>query len=150
MGYPGTALRCIVPKKNTSQDWEGHKPATSALLLDVITTATTGSAKVSRADRVLFTACEFWASARNGSLLSQLSDDAVTQLRAAEAAFTVIGLKKAAGIVQRARMDMMKTSPPVPLQAVADNLEKELATLDEPVDQMIADFANNQALDRQS
>ncbi len=139
-----------MPKKNTSQDWEGHKPATSALLLDVITTATSGSAKVSRADRVLFTACEFWASARNGSLLSQLSDDAVTQLRAAEAAFTVIGLKKAAGIVQRARMDMMKTSPPVPLQAVADNLEKELATLDEPVDQMIADFANNQALDRQS
>ena len=139
-----------MPKKNTSQDWEGHKPATSALLLDVITTATTGSAKVSRADRVLFTACEFWASARNGSLLSQLSDDPVTQLRAAEAAFTVIGLKKAAGIVQRARMDMMKTSPPVPLEAVTNSLERELATLDEPVDQMIADFANNQALDRQS
>jgi hypothetical protein len=139
-----------VPKKNTSQDWEGHKPVTSALLLDVITTAATGSAKVSRADRVLFTACEFWASARNSSLLSQLSDDPVTQLRAAEAAFTVIGLKKAAGIVQRARMDMMKTSPPVPLEAVTNSLEKELATLDEPVDQMIADFANNQALDRQS
>ena len=139
-----------MPKKNTSQDWEGHKPATSALLLDVITTATTGSAKVSRADRVLFTACEFWASARNSSLLSQLSDDPVTQLRAAEAAFTVIGLKRAAGIVQRARMDMMKTSPPVPLEAVTNSLEKELATLDEPVDQMIADFANNQALDRQS
>ena len=139
-----------MPKKNTSQDWEGHKPATSALLLDVITTATTGSAKVSRADRVLFTACEFWASARNGSLLSQLSDDPVTQLRAAEAAFTVIGLKKAAGIVQRARMDMMKTAPPVPLEAVTNSLERELATLDEPVDQMIADFANNQALDRQS
>ena len=139
-----------MPKKNESQDWEGHKPATSALLLDVITTAATGSAKVSRADRVLFTACEFWASARNGSLLSQLSEDPVTQLRAAEAAFTVIGLKKAAGIVQRARMDMMKTSPPVPLEAVTNNLERELAALDEPVDQMIADFANNQALDRQS
>ena len=139
-----------MPKKNASPGWEGHKPATSALLLDVITTATTGSAKVSRADRVLFTACEFWASARNGSLLSQLSEDPVTQLRAAEAAFTVIGLRTAAGIVQRARMDMMKTSPPVPLQAVANNLEKELAALEEPVDQMIADFANNQALDRQS
>jgi len=137
-----------VPKKNAGQNWEGHKPATSAVLLDVITTATTGSAKVSRADRVLFTACEFWASARNGSLLSQLSDDPVTQLRAAEAAFTVIGLKRAASIVQRGRMDMMKTSPPVPLQIVTENLERELATLDEPVDQMIADFANRQALDR--
>jgi hypothetical protein len=138
-----------LPKKNASQHWEGHKPATSALLLDVLTTAATGSAKVSRADRVLFTACEFWASARNGSLLGQLSDDPVTQLRAAEAAFTVIGLKQAAGIVQRARMDMMKTEPPVPLQVVTDMLERELATLDEPVDQMIADFANKQASDRQ-
>jgi hypothetical protein len=139
-----------VPKKDASPDWEGHKPATSAVLLDVITTATTGSAKVSRADRVLFTACEFWASARNGSLLSQLSADPVTQLRAAEAAFTVIGLKQAASIVQRGRMDMMRTSPPVPLKVVTDNLERELATLDEPVDQMIADFANREASDRQT
>lgn len=139
-----------MPKKNASEGWEGHKPATSALLLDVITTAATGSAKVTRADRVLFTACEFWASARNGSLMSQLSDDPVGQLRAAEAAFTVIGLKKAAGIVQRGRMDMMRTAPPVPLQAVTEALEKELASLDEPVDQMIADFADSQALGRQS
>jgi len=139
-----------VLKKNASQGWDGHKPATSAVLLDVITTAATGSAKVTRADRVLFTACEFWASARNGSLLSQLSDDPVNQLRAAEAAFTVIGLRNAAGIVQRGRMDMMRTNPPVPLQAVTETLEKELAMLDEPVDQMIADFADKQALDRLS
>ena len=139
-----------MPKKNASEHWAGHKPATSALLLDVITTAATGSAKVSRADRVLFTACEFWASARNGSLLVQLSEDPVTQLRAAEAAFTVIGLKAAAGIVQRGRLEMMKPSPPVPLQFVTDTLERELAALDEPVDQMIADFANKQASDRQS
>jgi hypothetical protein len=138
-----------LPKKNESRDWNGHKPATSAVLLDVITTAATGSAQVSRADRVLFTACEFWASARNGSLLGQLSDEPLTQLRAAEAAFTVIGLNKAAGIVQRGRMALMKTSPPVSLKLVADSIEGELATLDEPVDQMIADFANKQALDRQ-
>ncbi len=139
-----------MPKKNENRDWEGHKPATSALLLDVITTAATGSAKVSRADRVLFTACEFWASARNGSLLGQLSDSPVAQLRAAEAAFTVIGLKEAAAIVQRGRMEMMKTTPPVPLRVVTDSIEREMATLDEPVDQMIADFANRQASDRQS
>jgi hypothetical protein len=44
----------------------------------------------------------------------------------------------------------MKTSPPVPLQVVTENLEIELAALDEPVDQMIADFANKQASDRQT
>ncbi|MEA3106038.1 MAG: hypothetical protein QOI88_643 [Gammaproteobacteria bacterium] len=138
-----------MPKKNESRDWSGHKPATSAVLLDVITTAATGSAQVSRADRVLFTACEFWASARNSSLLGQLSEEPMTQLRAAEAAFTVIGLRRAADIVQRGRMALMKTSPPVALKVVADSIERELATLDEPVDQMIADFANKQALNRQ-
>jgi len=45
---------------------------------------------------------------------------------------------------------MMKTSPPVPLKVVTDSIERELATLDEPVDQMIADFANTQASDRQT
>src|SRR3984893_9694976 len=137
-------------KRTQARVGRGTSPATTALWRDEIPRGPTGSAKVSRADRVLFTACEFWASARNGSLLGQLSDDPVTQLRAAEAAFTVIGLTKAAGIVQRGRLEMMKTSPPVPLQVVTDNLEKELAALDEPVDQMIADFANKQASDRQT
>ena len=133
---------------NTSPDWAGHQPATSALLLNVITTATTGSAKVSRSDRVLFTACEFWASARNGSLLAQLSEDALTQMRAAEAAFTVIGLKKAAAIVHRARLTMTVNDPPVPLPEIVAGMEKALANIDEPVDQMIADFAHDQASER--
>ncbi len=62
-------------------DWEGHKPSTSAALLEVITTAATGSARVCRDDRILFTACEFWASARNKTLLQQLSEDAISQLQ---------------------------------------------------------------------
>jgi hypothetical protein len=142
-------LRCQLAKKNVIPDWEGHKPTTSAALLDVITTATTGSAKVSRSDRVLFTACEFWASARNGNLLAQLSEDPVTQLRAAEAAFTVIGLTKSAGVVQQGRLTMMKSEPPPSLPLVIDSIEKALADIDEPVDQMIADFADNQAMERQ-
>lgn len=119
------------------------------MLLDVITTAATGSAKVSRSDRVLFTACEFWASARNGSLLAQLNDDALTQLRAAEASFTVIGLTQAASILRRGRM-ALSVDTPAPLPEVVNIIEKSLARIDEPVDQMIADFANQQALERQT
>ncbi len=137
-----------MPRKESIPDWEGHKPTTSAVLLDVITTATTGSAKVSRADRVLFTACEFWASARNRTLLDQLSDDPETQLRAAEAAFTVIGLKKAAQILQRGRMSLLLDEP-VPLPKVVEIIEKSLAVIDEPVDQMIAEFADRQAVGRE-
>jgi hypothetical protein len=134
--------------KDTTADWEGHQPATSARLLDVMTTATIGSTKVSRSEKALFTACEFWASARNRTLLGQLSDDAITQLRAAEASFTVIGLTQVAGVLRRARVDLTETDPPPALPDVVENIEKCLADSGEPVDQVLADFANELARER--
>jgi hypothetical protein len=135
-----------LPERDKTPNWEGHKPATSAELLNVITTAATGSARLSQSDRVLFTVCEFWASARNRTLLAQLADDAVSQLRAAEIAFTVIGLSKAASIVRRARLDLTESDAPVPSQIV-ENMENALADNDEPVDQVIADFARQRGLE---
>jgi hypothetical protein len=137
-----------MPSKDTAGNWEGHQPATSARLLDVMTTATTGSAKVSRSEKVLFTACEFWASARNHNLLGQLAEDATTQLRAAEASFTVIGLTEVAGVIRRARVDLADTDPPPALRNVVENIEKCLADSTEPVDQALADYASELARDR--
>jgi hypothetical protein len=131
-------------------DWSGHERDTSAMLLDVLTTATTGSAKISRANRVLFTACEFWAAARNGSLMGQLRGNPLTQLRAAEAAFTVIGLTKAPSVLHHGRRALTESDPPVSLQSVVEFIETSLAELDEPVDRMIAAYAAQQALDRQN
>ena len=113
-----------------------------------MTTATTGSAKLSRSDRVLFTVCEFWASARNRTLLAQLADDPVSQLRAAEIAFTVVGLSNAARIVHRARLDLIEPNAPVPLTQIVENMENALADNDESVDQVLADFADQQARGR--
>jgi hypothetical protein len=134
-----------LPDSDKPPNWEGHKPATSAELLNVMTTATTGSAKLSRADRVLFTVCEFWASARNRTLLAQLADDPVSHLRAAEIAFTAIGLSNAGSIVRRARMDLAESNPPIPVAQIVENMENALADNCEPVDQVIADFADQQA-----
>jgi hypothetical protein len=131
-------------ERDKTPNWEGHKPATSAELLIVMTTATTGSAKLSRSDRVLFTVCEFWASARNGTLLTQLADDAVNQLRAAEIAFTAMGLSNAASIVHRARLDLTESNAPVPSAQIIENMENALVDNDESVDQVIADFADQQ------
>jgi hypothetical protein len=139
-----------MPRKDTTGNWEGHQPATSARLLDVMTTATSGSAKVSRSEKALFTACEFWASARNRSLLGQLSEDAMTQLRAAEASFTVIGLAQVASVLRRARVDLTETDPPPALRDVVENIEKCLGDSGEPVDQVLADFAGELARDRLS
>lgn len=136
--------------KNTPPDWEGHEPDTSARLLDVLITATTGAAKVSQADRVLFVACEFWAAARNHTLAEQLRHGAVPQLREAEEAFTVIGLANTAGYLRLGRLSLTEFDPPTPLQDVADNIEKWLADVDEPVDLKIAEFAKKQASARQN
>jgi hypothetical protein len=129
-------------------NWEGHKPATSAVLLDVITTATTGSAKLSLSDRVLFNACEFWASVRNHTLLGQLSEDADSQLQAAETSFTVIGLAKEANVVHCARLALAHPRHQTPLPQVVENIESTLANNEEYIDQMIAEFANKQSRNR--
>ena len=113
-----------------------------------MTTATSGSAKVSRSERALFTACEFWASARNRNLLGQLCEDALTQLRAAEASFTAIGLIEVAGVLGRVRAVLARTEPPATLRDVVENIEKSLAATGEPVDQALADFAGELACQR--
>ncbi|HEY0745338.1 MAG TPA: hypothetical protein VGD63_01455 [Steroidobacteraceae bacterium] len=129
--------------------WEGHKIDTSAALLDVITTAVTGSARPSHSDRILFTACEFWASARNCTLFDQLREDPLTQLETAEAAFTDIGLLGVATIVARGRRMLTEDPQPEFLSQVAKTIESSLAEIDEPVDQVIATYANQQARRRQ-
>lgn len=134
-------------ERDITPNWEGHKPATSAELLNVLITATTGSAKLSRADRILFTVCEFWASARNRTLLTQLADDAVSQLQAAEIAFAAIGLPNAGRIVRRARMDLTEFNAPA-LSQIVWNLEKALVDNYESVDEVIAGFADQQAQSR--
>jgi hypothetical protein len=137
-----------LPGRDKTPNWEGHKPATSAELLNVMTTATTGSAKLSQSDRVLFTVCEFWASARNGTLMTQLAEDAASQLRAAEIAFTVMGLANAARIVHRARLDLTEPNAREPLTQIVENMENALADNDESVDQVLANFADQQAWGR--
>jgi len=129
-------------------NWEGHKPATSAVLLDVITTATTGSAKLSLSDRVLFNACEFWASVRNNTLLGQLGEDADTQLQAAETSFTVIGLAKEAQAVHLARLALADAEHPAPLPEVVERIESALVDSEGYIDHVIAEYANKQSRER--
>jgi hypothetical protein len=129
-------------------NWEGHKPATRAVLLDVITTATSGSAKLSLSDRILFNACEFWASVRNHTLLCQLAADADSQLQAAETSFTMIGLAEQANVVRRARLTLTEPGSERLLPQVVEDIERVLADHEEYIDQTIAEFANRQSRDR--
>ena len=79
--------------------------------------------------------------------MAQLADDAASQLRAAEIAFTAIGLSKAASIVRRARLDLTESNAPVPSTQIVENMENALADSDELVDQVIADFARQRGVE---
>jgi hypothetical protein len=134
-------------KRDTAQIWEGHKPGTSSALFDLATTAASGRVKFSWSERALFTACEFWAAARNQSLGSHLSDDPREQLHAAEGSFEAMGLTRTATIIRRGRAKLVG-SRPVSSRQVAREIEIALASVDEPVDEVLENFANARAQEK--
>jgi hypothetical protein len=134
-------------KKDTRPPWEGHKPGTSSVLLDLATTAESGKVKFSWSERALFTACEFWAAARNHSLGSHLSDDPLEQLHAAEESFDAMGLSKTATIIRRGRVTLTGNNP-ASYRQVAKQIEMGLDALDEPVDEVLENFANTRAQEK--
>ena len=122
------------------RDWNGHEPATSDVLLDLLTTAHTGRTRFSIAQRALFTACEFWAATKNSALMEHLSDDTENKLQAAEQSFTLIGLKWTTVVIKRARLQLAVDTP-VSLQQIIEEMQSALSGTDEPVDAAIATFA---------
>ena len=122
-------------------DWKGHMPATTRALLVAMTRATATPLEVSEDDRILFTACEFWASARHRGLFHRLRNDAVAQLAAAETAFHVIGSQKVARVLREAQHTLTSHNPPVPFQDLCESMQVALAAIDESVDQLLAEFA---------
>lgn len=129
-------------------NWDGHKPATSEVLLDLMTSATTGRERFSRAQRALFTACEFWAATKNQALASLLNDDTDAQLHRAQESFTAIGLPKTAEVLRAGRLRLKLVDKRVAPSQVAEDIEKSLVDIDEPVDEVLAAFASQQAQDR--
>ena len=134
-------------KRDAALPWVGHKPGTTSVLLELATTAENGGVKFSWSERALFTACEFWAAARNHSLSSHLSDDPTDQLQSAEKSFEAMGLSKTATIIRRGRVKLEGIDTPSSRQ-VARQIEMDLAEFDEPVDEVLENFANTRAAKR--
>jgi hypothetical protein len=129
-------------------NWDGHKPVTSAALLALLTRARAGGESFSYAERMLCTASEFWTAARNRTLSQLLADDAESQLRAAEDAFTAMGVVGVTMVLRIGRINLTAVHPPVPFKQMAEFMEEALAHIDEPVDELIAVFAREWILDR--
>lgn len=123
--------------------WDGHKAATSDVLIDLLVDAHTGRTRFSQSQRAFFTACEFWAASQNGSLLSHLGDRVDFHLQAAESSFRVVGLPKAASIIANVRVACARNTT-VSIDRVVAHIEQSLAAVDEPIDDTIALFATSE------
>jgi hypothetical protein len=122
--------------------WPGHQVQTSLVVEALLRRCAAESApQVSRAERVLYTACEFWAAAMNRALRQHLGRPVVARLRAGEESFVTIGAHSVAATLRLARTDLTAVTPAVPLHKVVSGIEEALARTDDLVDELIAQFA---------
>jgi hypothetical protein len=123
------------------REWRGHRPETCKVLLRLLRKAGRDAHSVSKNERVLFIACEFWAAANNRTLGEHLGEEAITQLQEAEESFAIIGLADIASIVRLGYLDLTNAKPKVSLTDLALHIEDALTCTDERVDESIAHFA---------
>jgi len=80
--------------------WAGHSEATRQTLLAILERADDGREDFSMADRILFTACEFWVAVEAGTLKAFLGTTALEQLRCSAFAYRAIGAVEVAREVE--------------------------------------------------
>jgi hypothetical protein len=122
--------------------WRGHFPITSFVLLELLRKAEAGGREFSRAERVLFTACEFWAAVATRSLAVYLKIDPVERLDAACVAMASIGAIRVADVARVVLAEHLGSGIPARVRELAVDLENRL--LNGPgdnVDQLIASYA---------
>jgi hypothetical protein len=123
--------------------WRGHLPITSRMLLRILSKAAAGKNEFSRAERILYTACEFWAATAARSIAAHLGAEVVDNLENAIFAFSRIG----AGHVENTLIVFLRdlANPPTKrryLERLAA-LEEDLLKTKDPVDRLIARFAED-------
>ncbi len=128
--------------------WRGHIPRTSAALFAILSDAQTGGTRFSYAERVLYTACEFWAAAMNGTLVEHFGSTAEAILRNAEESFAAMGLSSVETLLAKARSHLATTASAHPARQLAADLQTALHRLEEPVDQLIGRYAREQICSR--
>jgi len=123
--------------------WHGHLRVTYLRLLPILTRAALGDSEFSRAERILYTACEFWAAIAARTLVSHLGSQVDDKLQSAATAFSEIGAMDVADALNRARDDLASGITKQQSRERLHALEDELRMTTDTVDQLIAHFADH-------
>jgi hypothetical protein len=128
-------------------EWHGHLPITIFVLLHLLEKTRDDQAAISQAERVLFTCCEFRAATASSELAAHLGSEPNDRLRAAQRAFCGIGADDTAGMLRAALETICGRAGLNSLRALAQELQRQLLTTSDRVDELIADYAWNCMLD---
>lgn len=127
--------------------WRGHFPITSIVLFGLLDKAQNRVGdEFSEDERILFTACEFWAATANRSLDEHLGKDSVERLRAAQAAFDRIGATRVANTLGVTADYLIRGPSPRPPTFSVTQLEQRLLKTADKVDELISAFAAERLL----
>jgi hypothetical protein len=123
--------------------WRGHLPITHETLLAILERAAAGSGDFSRAERILYTTCEFWAAVDARSIVTHLGSEVVDNLQDAIFAFSAIGALHVKNTLNAFYGDLANAPTKQRLLERLAALEDDLSKTKDPVDYLIARFAEN-------
>ena len=123
--------------------WRGHFPLTGFIRQALLKKEADGDAlEFSSAEKILYTACQFWAALASRELDRYLGNQSISRLILAFEAFSSIGAVRVASVLRVAIGDWPEHPSVSWLGEHAQELESRLLDTDESVDQLIAQFAS--------
>jgi hypothetical protein len=113
------------------------------MLLPILERAAASGNEFSRAERILYTTCEFWAAIAARSIVTHLGSKVLDNLRDAIYAFSAIGAAHVENTLNAVLSDLVNAPTKRRYLECLAALEDELSKTKDPVDQLIARFAEN-------
>jgi hypothetical protein len=121
--------------------WSGHFPITHFVLQALSRKEAQDGIQLSRAERVLLTACQFWAAVARRELTQYLASQCIQRLVVAFEAYSEIGAVRIASALRIAIVHCPDNPSPAWLLRNMVNVEGCLLDTEDPIDQLIAGFA---------
>jgi len=113
------------------------------VLLSILLRAAAGDRDFTRDERILYTVCEFWAAVQARSIVTHLGPRVGENLRNAAAAFSAIGARHAGSLLNAAHHELATAPPTERLLRDLAALESDFSKTLDPVDRLIAGYAND-------
>jgi hypothetical protein len=123
--------------------WQGSLPLASASLVSTFEKAAKRGVQFSLAERALFLACEFWSAISARRVIEHLGAGSIDALRYLSIIYSAIGAHGAARAMVDAIGELEGASHPQSQHKSLASLQVSLLKTQEPVDELIARFAEN-------